>query len=78
MEIRVLEDKKLVEVWLTNKEKEDVQIVDYPKGIYGVYRAKKYRVATFLSGSENLWDNTVGLLQHNRQCTAKRELLEER
>ncbi|MBQ8186432.1 MAG: hypothetical protein IJ037_06115 [Clostridia bacterium] len=38
------------------------------------YRARKYTVAAFRSGKEDLFDNTLAMLKHNRKLTAENEV----
>lgn len=66
MEMNVRDDKKLVEIWLTNAEKIDPVLREGLKEIYAKYKAKKYMVAVFESGKGNLYENTRDLLLYNR------------
>jgi len=66
VEIRVMDSDKIVEIWLTNSEKNNLAIHSSLKPLYAAYRAKKYKVAVFQSGDGNLLENTSGLLLHNR------------
>ena len=52
MEIRVRDDRHLVEVWLSNAEKRDTSLRDGLKRLYAEYKKKKYLVAVFESGEE--------------------------
>ena len=66
MEIQVNDSDKIVEIWLSNAEKEDVALRDSLKPIYSAYKIKKYKVAVFESGEADLFDETKELLLHNR------------
>ena len=66
MEIQVNDSDKIVEIWLSNAEKEDVALRDSLKPIYSAYKIKKYKVAVFESGEADLFDGTRDLLLHNR------------
>ena len=78
MEMNVRDDKKLVEIWLTNAEKIDPVLREGLKEIYAKYKAKKYMVAVFESGKGNLYENTRDLLLYNRRRSAEREVQQEK
>ena len=44
------------------------------KPIYQQYKAQKYLVAVFLSGEENLYEQTRDLLLYNRRRSAEKEV----
>ena len=67
MEVYVRDDMKLVTVWLTRAEQEDAAIREQLKALYADYKAKKYMVAQFHSGTEDLYHNTRDLLLFNRK-----------
>ena len=78
MEMNVRDDKKLVEIWLTNAEKIDPVLREGLKEIYAKYKAKKYMVAVFESGKGDLHENTLALLRFNRRRSAEREVQREK
>ena len=78
MKINIRDDLKIVDIWLANSEKEDRELREQLKPLYAEYRAKKYLVAVFESGSEDLWDNTSQLLCTNRRRMAEREIAQEK
>ena len=61
MEINVNEDKKIVEIWLSNEEKNN-SLTKYKK--------TKYIVAVYESGSADLLIGTKSLLSQNRDIAA--------
>ena len=67
MEVHVKDDMKLVTVWLTRAEQEDTAIREQLKALYADYKAKKYMVAQFHSGTEDLYEGTRDLLIFNRK-----------
>ena len=67
VEIFVQEQGKLVTVWLTRKEQEDSALRERLKSLYAGYAEKKYMVAEFHSGGEELYRNTRDLLLYNRR-----------
>ncbi|MBR2085680.1 MAG: hypothetical protein IJ906_00835 [Oscillospiraceae bacterium] len=65
MEIYDKQDKGYIEVWMTNEEQ---QICDRDKLkdlLLSDVKQKKCRVVFFLSGKDNLYQNTEGLLLMN-------------
>ena len=58
MEINVSENKRIVEIWLTNQEQEDDSISEFVQNT-----ADKF--AVFMSGDNDLFDCTEGLIEHN-------------
>ena len=71
MEVHVRDDIKLVTVWLTRAEQEDSTIREQLKNLYADYRLKKYMVAQFHSGVEDLYRSTRDLLLFNRKRMAE-------
>ena len=74
MEINVRDDKKIVEIWLTNQEKQAQALGEQLKKLYQQYRKKKYFVAVFMSGDEDLTEETSALLCYNRKRLAEQEV----
>ena len=78
MEISIRDAQKIVEVWLTNSEKNDPAIVARLKPLYRAYQKQKYTVAVFQSGSSDLFGCTRDLLRYNRKRVAELETLREK
>ena len=78
MEINVRDDRKIVDIWLTNEEQPDQAIRESLKPLYQQYRTKKYTVAVFLSGSRDLAEETGALLRYNKKRIAELEIQRER
>lgn len=78
MEINVRDDRKIVEVWLTNEEQQDQAVRESLKPLYQQYKAKKYTAAVFLSGSRDLAEETGALLCRNKRRIAELEVQRER
>ena len=76
MEIR--EQSKIVELWLTREEREDPVFRESLKHIYQQYKDQKYLVAVFLSGEEDLYQQTRDLLLYNRRRLAEKEVQAEK
>ena len=78
MEINVRDDRKIVEVWLTNQEKQDESLKERLKNFYQQYREKKYIVAVYMSGEQDLMEETSALLCYNRKRLAEQEVRRKR
>ena len=66
MEIEVKDKQKRVNIWLTHAESQDEALMESLKPLYKEYKAKKYLVAVFASGTEDLKGLTCELLRYNR------------
>jgi len=64
---------KIVEVWLTKAEREDKALRQQLRQMYEGYQTKKYKVAEYHSGSEELYAATRDLLLYNRKRIAELE-----
>lgn len=78
VEMNVRDEQKTVDIWLSNAEKNDPAIRHSLEDIYREYQQKKYLVAVFESGSQDLYQNTLDLLRYNRRRSAEREVLREK
>lgn len=78
MEINVRDDRKIMEVWLTNQEKQDESLKEWLKNFYQQYREKKYIVAVYMSGEQDLMEETSALLCYNRKRLAEQEVRRKR
>ena len=78
MEISVSDAQKIVEVWLTNAEKNDPAVAARLQPLYRAYQKQKYTVAVFQSGGADLFGCTRDLLRYNRKRIAELETLRER
>lgn len=78
MEISVRDAQKIVEVWLTNSEKNDPAVAAKLQPLYRAYRKQKYTVAVFQSGGADLLGCTRDLLRYNRKRVAELETLREK
>ena len=78
MEINVRDDRKIVDIWLTNEEQQDQALREELRPLYQQYETKKYKVAVFLSGGRDLAEETVALLRYNKKRTAELEVQRER
>ena len=76
MEIR--DESKIVELWLTREEKDDLAFWESLKPIYQEYKEQKYLVAVFHSGEEDLYQQTRDLLLYNRRRQAEKEVQAEK
>ena len=73
MEINVRDDSKIVEVWLSNVEKNDAVVREQLKPLYAECKQKKYTVALYVSGDRDIYQSTLGLLAYNKKRVAELE-----
>lgn len=66
MEINIREDKKIVDVWLTNADQHDESVIARLEQLYAKYKNTAYTVAVFKSGSKDLYQGTMDLYRYNR------------
>lgn len=78
LEMNIRDDRKIVEIWLTNAEKRNTQLKESLKPIMKQYKAKKYTVVIFESGARDLIDMTGGLLTYNRKRLVELEMKKEK
>ena len=74
MEMNVKDDKQIVEIWLSNAEKNDKQLRDSLQVVFDKYKKKKYMVAVFESGEKDLYQGTLDLLAYNRKLSAQKQV----
>ena len=78
MEISINDERRTVEVWLSSEEKNDSAVQQRLKPLYTEYAGKKYTVAVFMSGSQDLYSLTSDLLCYNRKRIAELEVEHEK
>ncbi len=74
MEVNPHENSKLVEVWLTKAERTDPVAQAKLREVTRYYSAQKCMVAVFLSGTQDLEEETGALLLYNRRRSAEQEV----
>ena len=74
MRMEIREQNKIVELWLTREERDDSAFRESLKPIYQQYKDQNYLVAVFLSGEEDLYQQTRDLLLYNRRRLAEKEV----
>ena len=78
MQVTVNEKSKIVEMWLTEAERDDVQFRETLKPMYATLKQKGYLVAVFLSGDGDLYEATRDLLLYNRRSLAAQAVLRDK
>lgn len=76
MEITVSDTQKIVSIWLTRSERESPAVMESLKPLYRSYKPKKYVVAVYLSGDQDLYRQTSDLVCYNRKRIAELEVEE--
>ena len=77
MRMTVNENSKIVGIWLTNAEKNDAVLRTSLQPLYKQYHEQKYLVAVYMSGEQDLYENTRDLLLYNRRRSAEKEVRAE-
>lgn len=78
MELSINDASRTVEVWLSNEEKSNPAVRQRLRPLYSEYAEKKYTVAVFMSGNQDLYSLTSGLLCYNRKRIAELEVAREK
>lgn len=73
LEINIHDESKIVEIWLDRSEQADTQLHETLRPLYQEYGSKKYTVAVFQSGGQDLYEQTQQLLLYNRNRAAELE-----
>lgn len=73
MELNLHPERKITEIWLTKKEREDQALQRKLRQVYGEYRSQGYTVAVYLSGNQDLSDMTGQLLCCNQKKSVELE-----
>ena len=74
MRMKIRDQSRIVELWLTREEKDDPALRESLRSIYQQYKTQNYLVAVFLSGETDLYQQTRDLLLYNRRRRAEREV----
>lgn len=77
MEMNIHEQQRIVEIWLTRREKDNTELREDLKSLYQDYKNKKYTVAVYCSGEQDLYRQTSDLLCYNRRRIAELEEQQE-
>lgn len=71
MQLKVNEQTKIVQIWMTNDEKNDPRAQAKMKELCAQYKEKKYLVAVFYSGKNELYPSILNLLAYNKKRCAE-------
>ena len=78
MQVDIRDDARQVCIWLTKAESADPETDEQIRPLIQNYHDQKYLVAVYRSGTEELFENTLALLKHNRKLVAEREVRADR
>lgn len=78
MLVEIDEKRKIIYFFLSREERDDLAFREALKPQYKVLKEKGYISCVFLSGDEDLKENTTELLKHNIKVMAKKALTAER
>ena len=78
LQIDVLDNKKIVAVWLTRAEDANEAVRARIEGLCREYKPKKYQVAVYKSGREDLHTSVQDLLAYNKRRIAELQVQREK
>jgi hypothetical protein len=78
LRMKIRDQSRIVELWLTREEKDDPALRESLRSIYQQYKTQNYLVAVFLSGETDLYQQTRDLLLYNRRRRAERDRKQDR
>ena len=78
LQIDVLDDKKIVAVWLTRAEDANEAVRARIDGLCREYKPRKYQVAVYKSGREDLHTSVLDLLAYNTRRAAELQVQREK
>lgn len=73
----VLEDKKIIILYLSRSERDDKELRESLLPKYKEWHDAGYKVAVMLSGDEDLVENTIRLLRYNKWLSARNQVRKE-
>lgn len=71
VEININEQSKIVEVWQSHVDQQDEALQSRLRSMYADWKKKKYLVAVYRSGKEDMYEATRDLLIYNKRRTAE-------
>ena len=78
MEVDVHADQRLVCIWLTRADEENLAVQRRLPPLYRQYQKQKYKVAVFHAGNDDLTDLTRSLLLDNQNRLEANRMREEK
>ena len=75
MEINRNDEKKIIEIWLTNQDQQDPEIQTTTNELIAYWYRQNYLPVIYRSGIEDLRENLLPLLKHNRKCSAQKAMI---
>lgn len=72
--VRVNDSSKIVSLWFAGDEPGAEHLPEEVRTMCDEYRARKYMIAAFHSGRDDLFENTLAMLKHNRKLSAENEV----
>ena len=68
------DSSRIVSLWFASDENDADHLPEEIRNMCDEYRVRKYMIAAFRSGREDLFENTSAMLMHNRRLSAKNEV----
>ncbi len=78
MVMTTLDDKKIVQIWLTNAEQGDPAVAAALKPVYAQNKSRGYQTVVYKSGKQDLKEGIRDLLLYNKRKLAELEVQREK
>ncbi len=78
MVMSILEDRKIIQIWLTNEEKDDPNVHAKLKPIYAENKRQGFQTVVYKSGKQDLKEGIRDLLIYNKRKLAELEVQQEK
>ncbi len=76
--VTCLEERKIVQIWLTQAEKKDPELQARLKPLYQKNKAQGYMTVVYKSGDQELKEGIRDLLLYNKRKLAELEVQQEK
>ncbi len=76
--INTLDDQKIVQIWLTNAEKDDPSVAAALTPLYAQNKSQGYQTVVYKSGRQDLKEGIRDLLLYNKRKIAELEVRQEK
>ncbi len=78
MVMNVLEEQKIIQIWLTNEEKDDPDVHARLKPVFTENNQRGFQTVVYKSGKQDLKEGIRDLLLYNKRKLAELELQQEK
>lgn len=76
--MNTLDDMKIVQIWLTNAEKNDPEVAEKLRPLYAENKSRGYMTVVYKSGGQDMKEGMRDLLVYNKRKLAELEVQQEK